>query len=54
MKPVHLYIQHMIADAVRFLRQCQRDHMGQSTNFYYYYSNLIYSLSLYDTNLYFE
>lgn len=39
MKPVHLSIQHMIADAVRFLRQCQRDHLGQSTNFYYY-SNL--------------
>lgn len=53
MKPVRLSIQHMIADAVRFLRQCQRDHMGQSTNFYCY-SNLIYDLSLYDTNLYFE
>lgn len=31
MKPFHLYIQHMIADTVRFLRQCQRDHMGQYT-----------------------
>lgn len=29
---VHLYIQHMIADAMRFLRQCQRDHMGQYTD----------------------
>lgn len=53
MKPVYLYIQHMIADAVRFLRQCQRDHMGQSTNFYIC-SYLIYNLSLYDTNLHSE
>lgn len=26
---VPFYFQHMIADAVRLIRQCQKDHMGQ-------------------------
>ena len=25
----HLYSQQMIADTVRLIRQCQKDHMGQ-------------------------
>lgn len=29
MEAVYLYFQHMIADTVRFIRQCQKDHMGQ-------------------------
>lgn len=35
MRPVHLYFQHMIADTVRLIRQCQKDQMGK------YYSFLI-------------
>lgn len=32
-KPVHPYFQHMIADAVRFMQQCQKDHMGQYSDY---------------------
>lgn len=34
MKPAHLlFLQHMIADTVRFMRQCQKDHMGQYSDY---------------------